>query len=33
MSPEEIIQQDIQNIAKQEKDLEYAVCPPAALIA
>ena len=29
MSPEEIIQQDIQNIAKQEKELEYAVCPPA----
>ncbi len=33
MSPVEIIQQDIQNIAKQERDLEYAVCPPPALIA
>ena len=29
MSPTEIIQQDIQNIAKQERDLEYAVCLPA----
>ncbi|MGB5636822.1 MAG: glutamate--cysteine ligase [Waterburya sp.] len=33
MSPVEIIQQDIQNIAKQERDLEYVVCPPPALIA
>ena len=32
MSPAEIIQQEIQNIAKQERDLEYAVCQ-SALIA
>ena len=32
MSPAEIIQQDIQNIAKQERDLEYALCQ-SALIA
>ena len=32
MSPAEIIQQDIQNIAKQERELEYAVCQ-SALIA
>ncbi len=32
MSPREIIQQDIQNIAKHEKELEYAVCS-SALIA
>ncbi len=32
MSLAEIIQQDIQNIAKQERDLEYAVCQ-SALIA
>ena len=32
MSPQEIIQQDIQNIAQQERDLEYAVCQ-SALIA
>ncbi len=31
MQPVEIIQQDIQNIAKQERDLEYAVCPPALI--
>ena len=31
MSPTEIIQQDIQNIAKQEQDLEYAVCLPAMI--
>ena len=29
MSPTEIIQQDIQNITKQERDLEYALCQPA----
>lgn len=27
MSPVDIIQQDIQNIAQQERDLDYAVCP------
>ena len=32
MSPADIIQQEIQNIAKQERDLEYAVCQ-SALIA
>ena len=32
MSLTEIIQQDIQNVAKQERDLEYAVCS-SALIA
>ena len=31
MLPAEIIQQDIQNIAKQERDLEYAVCLPALI--
>jgi predicted glutamate--cysteine ligase len=31
MLPTEIIQQDIQNIAKQERDLEYAVCLPAMI--
>ena len=31
ISPEEIIQQDIKNIAQQEKDLDYAVCPPALI--
>ncbi len=31
MQPVDIIQQDIQNIAKQERDLEYAVCPPALI--
>ena len=31
MQPVNIIQQDIQNIAKQERDLEYAVCPPALI--
>ena len=31
MLPMEIIQQDIQNIAKQERDLEYAVCLPAMI--
>ena len=30
MSPQEIIQQDIQKIAQQEKDLDYAVCPPVS---
>ena len=29
MLPAEIIQRDIQNIAKQERDLEYVVCLPA----
>ncbi|MEM8828925.1 MAG: glutamate--cysteine ligase [Cyanobacteria bacterium P01_G01_bin.19] len=32
MSPTKIIQQDIQNIAQQERDLEYALCQ-SALIA
>ncbi len=31
MSPREIIQKDIQNIAKQERDLEYAVCSSALI--
>ncbi|MCC0177674.1 glutamate--cysteine ligase [Waterburya agarophytonicola K14] len=31
MSLKEIIQQDIQNIAKQERDLEYAVCQSALM--
>ena len=31
MLPAEIIQQDIQNIAEQERDLEYAVCLPAMI--
>ncbi|MEM8673709.1 MAG: glutamate--cysteine ligase [Cyanobacteria bacterium P01_G01_bin.67] len=31
MSPVEIIQQDIQQIAKQERDLEYALCQPALI--
>ena len=31
MLPVEIIQQDIQNIAEQERDLEYAVCLPAMI--
>ena len=31
MSLPEIIQQDIQNIAKQERDLEYAVCQSALM--
>jgi predicted glutamate--cysteine ligase len=31
MTPTEIIQQDIQNIAKQEQDLEYAVCQSALM--
>ena len=31
ISPTEVIQQDIQNIAKQERDLEYAVCLPAMI--
>lgn len=31
VSPADIIQQDIQSIAKQERDLEYAVCPPALI--
>ncbi|MEY2830926.1 MAG: hypothetical protein RLZZ574_184, partial [Cyanobacteriota bacterium] len=31
ISPVEIIQQDIQNIARQERDLDYAVCPPALI--
>ena len=31
MLPSEIIQQEIQNIAKQERDLEYAVCLPAMI--
>jgi predicted glutamate--cysteine ligase len=31
MSPQEIIQQDIQTIAQQERDLDYAVCPPALI--
>jgi predicted glutamate--cysteine ligase len=31
MSPVDIIQQDIQNIARQERDLDYAVCPPALI--
>lgn len=32
ISPREIIQQDIQNIAKQERDLEYAVCSSALIV-
>lgn len=31
MQPAEIIQQDIQNIAWQERDLEYALCQPALI--
>ena len=31
MSPVDIIQQDIQNIAKQERDLEYTLCQPALI--
>jgi predicted glutamate--cysteine ligase len=31
LSPAEIIQQDIQDIAKQERDLEYAVCQSALM--
>ena len=31
MLPSEIIQREIQNIAKQERDLEYAVCLPAMI--
>ena len=31
MSPVDIIQQDIQNIAQQERDLDYAVCPQALI--
>ena len=31
MSPVDIIQQDIQNIAKQERELEYALCQPALI--
>ena len=29
LSPQDIIQQDIRNIAQQERDLNYAVCPEA----
>ena len=31
ISPQDIIQQDIRDITKQEQDLEYAVCPPALI--
>ena len=31
MSPSDIIQRDIQNIAQQERDLDYAVCPEVLL--
>lgn len=31
MQPTKIIQQDIQNIARQERDLEYALCQPALI--
>lgn len=31
MQPTQIIQQDIYNIAKQERDLGYVLCPPAAI--
>jgi hypothetical protein len=31
MSPVDIIQQDIRNIAQQERDLDYAVCPEALI--
>jgi predicted glutamate--cysteine ligase len=31
VSPVDIIQQDIQNIAQQERDLDYAVCPQALI--
>ncbi|MEL6787102.1 MAG: glutamate--cysteine ligase, partial [Cyanobacteria bacterium J06607_15] len=31
ISPADIIQQDIQKIAQQERDLDYAVCPEAVI--
>ena len=31
MSADNIIQQDIQNIARQETELDYAVCPEALI--
>ncbi|MEL6439571.1 MAG: glutamate--cysteine ligase [Cyanobacteria bacterium J06621_8] len=31
LSPSQIIQQDIQNIAQQEQDLEYALCQPTLI--
>ena len=31
MQPTQIIQQDIYNIAQQERDLGYVLCPPAAI--
>ncbi|MEL6494024.1 MAG: glutamate--cysteine ligase [Cyanobacteria bacterium J06623_7] len=33
MSPTEIMQQEIRQVAQQERDLDYAVCPDEALVA